>query len=118
MSNSLTFAQLAELEPKLTALLDEAKSIQASGDKFCANAHWFASQGLRQRLKERVGPERQSGRKSLRSGHAYATAAPEIYHALPDCQHSSGWCLSPSEGSGWRWGWWHAQDEFSELEEK
>jgi hypothetical protein len=87
---TVTFEELARMEPVLRALLKEARAYRRKrGPSFCANGVWYAPGGLKQRLSGLVG----WGRKwRLPPGHllgteeAYDVAYDTIYAALPDCR--------------------------------
>lgn len=87
----LTFSQLCELEPRLLALFNEAKSIKDNRRKpsFCANRIWYAWEGLRERMTPLVGyaVKRRGGDPRLATSRAYDTAYHTIYDALPDCRN-------------------------------
>ena len=87
----LTFSQLCELEPRLLALLNEAKSIKDNRRRpsFCANRVWGDSGGLRERMTQLVGysVRRQGGDPRLATSRAYDIAYHTIYDALPDCRN-------------------------------
>jgi hypothetical protein len=52
----LTFDDLVKLEPRLQALLDEAKAPAGRrGKRFCANAVFYGQGGLKERLVKLVG---------------------------------------------------------------
>lgn len=87
----LTFSQLCELEPRLLALFNEAKSIKDNRRKpsFCANRIWYAWGGLRERMTPLVGyaVKRRGGDPRLATSRAYDIAYHTIYDALPDCRN-------------------------------
>jgi hypothetical protein len=86
----LTFERLADLEPRLRALLEEARAHHSDpSPDFCANAVFYGyahvRQGLKARLLKLVGWE--SGRHDLLgTSAAYDVAYDTIFEALPDCR--------------------------------
>lgn len=87
-----TWAQLVALEPRLQALLDEAKSVDGSDEHFCANRVWYGNarnrNGIKERLCRLVGWDvrRHGGSALLSSEAAYDVAYETIYDALPGCR--------------------------------
>jgi hypothetical protein len=83
------FLELAELQPKLMALYEEAKKHrEMKGGVFCANAVWYGypgHRGIKPRLIELVGWN-QRWHERLGTCEAYDIAYKTIYEALPDCR--------------------------------
>ena len=92
------FAELAEIEPQLNALLDEARSYHdGCSDNFCANRVWYGygsagGPGLKQKLCALVGWEARNRDPRLVADVAYDVAYDVIYEALPDCRKCG--CIS------------------------
>ncbi len=90
---------LVALEPRLAALLVEAKSWHQKSKntpEFCANRIWYSygnPRGLRQDVISLVGwsAKHDDRPAPLATSLAYDTAYEMVYNALPDCRHE-GWC--------------------------
>lgn len=81
-----TFADLAAIEPRLQALLDEARGICAVKG-YVAGKVWYGYggyPGLKPRLLDLVGWERPEAHPLLSTSAAYDVAYETIYEALPD----------------------------------
>jgi hypothetical protein len=88
---TVTFEDLARLEPRLQSLLEEARRHHNSRrPDFCANAVWYGYAGhlpgLKPRLLFLVGYERRDRHPVLSTSLAYDVAYDTIYQALPDCR--------------------------------
>lgn len=102
MSEVLTWQKLVELEPRLQALLNEARSAADGKYCFCASDKWYGTDGPRSGLKHRVmqlvGFERKPPSTLmpevlLQSHTAYDVAYQTIYGALPDCRNAGCDCM-------------------------
>lgn len=102
MSEALTWQKLVELEPRLQALLDEARSAADGKESFCAFDKWYGSDGPRSGLKQKVmqlvGWERKPPSTLptellLQSHTAYDVAYQTIYGALSDCRNADCDCM-------------------------
>jgi len=86
-----TWAALVAAEPRLGALLAEARRVSARGKPdFCANAVWYGwgnHRGFKPRLIHLVGFWAEGADPILHTGAAYDIAYQRIYRALPDCRH-------------------------------
>jgi hypothetical protein len=91
---TLTFAEMAQLEPRLRALLRavKAEKRRAKHDPgYCANRVWFTR--FEERLYRLMGWERRAeGPPELRTSAAYGLAVEELYESLPDCNHGGPFC--------------------------
>jgi hypothetical protein len=83
--------RLFTAEPRLAALLTEAKAIRDNGTtgSFCANFKFFKQGGLKDRLQVLVGYSAANPR--LRTSRAYDLAYSAIYAVLPPCRNCA--CL-------------------------
>jgi hypothetical protein len=61
-------------------------------EQFCANVHWYGTDGFKSRMRKLVGFERKGGPQRLRTMAAYDLAYDTLYGSLPDCQHDTGLC--------------------------
>lgn len=93
----IIFELVADLEPELRTLLEEARSHRTKAkDLFCANAVYYGdgdqAPGLRPRLDKIVGGGARKGKAHpvLLSWMLYDVVTDMIYEALPDCR---GACL-------------------------
>jgi hypothetical protein len=90
-TTEVTWANLVAAEPRLAALLAEARSIRDDRrhPTFCANAVWYGyrgyGHGLKARLEQLVGWDRK-GHQLLGTEAAYDLAYDTIYSALPNCR--------------------------------
>ena len=94
------FDRLAALEPRLRALLAEARCHHGrGGPDFCANEVWYGRGVLRlkERLCKLVGSDRLKPPAELATSEAYDVAYDMIYDALPDCGHE-GLCQRVNAG--------------------
>jgi hypothetical protein len=83
-----TFEALAEIEPRLAELKQEAASVVDDGGKsFCANRVWYSR--FKPRLNSLVGFDRDTGPAVIRSCNAWDLAIRVIYRELPDCRNCS-----------------------------
>jgi hypothetical protein len=90
-----TWTDLVAEEPRLAALLEEARGYRKTAKPtFCANAVWYGygSRGepLKDSVSRLVGWERKE-HPLLGTEGAYDVAYETIYEALPNCRHE-GWC--------------------------
>jgi hypothetical protein len=94
-SAPLTFAALAAREPRLQALLNEARAWRRrKRDKnWCANEIWYRT--LKPKLLALVGRHRADKDPELSTMQAYDLAYDAIYDALPDCKQCA--CLRLSD---------------------
>jgi hypothetical protein len=98
MINTLTFADLVEIEPRLGDLLAEAKAISSDGiPNFCANRVWYGylndgKKGLKHKMEDLVGFFAERKDPKLITSSAYDLAYETIYGTLPDCKHPGGLC--------------------------
>lgn len=87
---SPTFEQLAAIEPRLGALLTEARSYHHhQGEQFCELAAWYGYDGypgFKRRLLPLVGWERMDRHPLLSTEESYGVAYQTILNALPDCR--------------------------------
>jgi hypothetical protein len=82
---NLTWELLLELEPRLAALHEEAKSISPEGGQFCANDVWHEQ--FCDRIDELVGFCVDDGADPfLRTREANSLARFVILNLLPDCR--------------------------------
>lgn len=93
----LTWQQLVRLEPRLAALLAEAKVVRDDGRGrwFCGNAVFYGYpgwRGFKPRLRALVGWDRPAYHPVLSGRRAYDLVYQTIYRALPDCRGECG-CL-------------------------
>ncbi len=80
-----TFEELVRLEPRLGALLIEAKAVRRPrGKSFCANLTWYRV--FKPRLCQLVGWERAERHPVLSTNTAYDVAYDRIYDVLPNCR--------------------------------
>jgi hypothetical protein len=85
LATAMTFKELAELEPGLKELLNEAHQVKSDGiPHFCANAVWDGR--FKPRLVLLVGWDARQRTTTLQSERAYDVAYKTIYNALPDCR--------------------------------
>jgi hypothetical protein len=90
-AEALTWAELVRLEPRLAALLAEARAVRDDGrDCFCADEHWGGQYGLKAKLLELVGWHARN--PALASSRAYDVAYHTVPNALPPCRGECG-CL-------------------------
>lgn len=81
-----TFEELAQLEPRLQELLTEAQATRRKRG-YLAGKVWYGYggyPGLKPRLLELVGWEREEEHTLLSTRTAYDVAYDTIYEALPD----------------------------------
>jgi len=84
--DKLTWKELTAAEPRLVALLKEARAVKDNGGpSFCANKVWYRPGGLKSRLVELVGWGARDPK--LRSVEAYDLAYTKVYGVLPDCRN-------------------------------
>jgi len=92
---SLTFADMAVMEPELQELLDEAKRVSVDR-RFCRNHAWYSYLNEPDRFKNRmlklVGFNSQSKAPLMHTSEAYDLAYKTIYEVLPPCQHVHPCC--------------------------
>jgi hypothetical protein len=83
----LTWEDLAQVEPRLLALLKEIAAAGAASPRFCSVSAWHGFGG-RQGFKMRLWYLAGSGARNpaLRSREAYDVAFETLYGALPDCR--------------------------------
>lgn len=90
MGRRPTWMELRRLEPRLFALLKEAKATDGSGERFCANAVWYGYPpypGIKERVTRLVGWFRDGPEHPvLSTAEAYDVAYERIYDALPECR--------------------------------
>jgi hypothetical protein len=87
-----TWAELVRVEPRLAALLAEARAVRDEGqaDYFCADQHWSGRFGLKAKLCQLVGWHARN--PALASCVAYELAYREVLNAPPQCRGECG-CL-------------------------
>lgn len=83
----LTFRELAEIEPELQDLLEQALSVSDRNPKYCADTVWYHE--LKPQLVRLVGFAAKNPNKRLHTSYAYDLAYETIYDALPSCRHVS-----------------------------
>ena len=85
----MTWARVVAAEPRLGRLLREAREVEGSHPRFCANALWYghARRGFKDRLLALVGWERPGRHPFLNGDLAYRAAYEALYAALPRCQN-------------------------------
>ncbi len=91
----MTFEELEKLEPRLAALLAEARAVPSRGKPdFCANRAWYGNgrDGLKAKLGKLAGWNAEGADPRLHSEKAYDVAYQAIYEALPDCRHEGILC--------------------------
>ena len=95
-NESVTWAQLVELEPRLGALYKEIRKVKddKTEPSFCANAVWYGygkyeRGGFRRMVKNLVGYSTEPKQKDarLRSMEAHDIAYQKLYSALPGCRN-------------------------------
>jgi hypothetical protein len=88
----LTWADMVRLEPRLAALLAEARAIRDDGqaDYFCADEIWGGRHGLKAKLYQLVGWNARN--PAVSSCAACELADREVLNALPPCRGACG-CL-------------------------
>ena len=91
MSETITWNELVEIEPRLAALERElAKVKDPGGDTaFCANEHWYGKNGgvcYRDLLIGLVGFHARNRDTRLQSYHAYQLDYIHLQDQLPDCR--------------------------------
>lgn len=84
MSEPLTLEQIVAIEPKVRYLIDEAKAVDGSGERFCANELWYGPGHLKEAVCRLVGWDAKDSR--LTSCEAYDVAYQAVYDALPPCK--------------------------------
>jgi hypothetical protein len=103
----LSWKELVSLEPRLDALLQEARSYHQFDTKdFCANDAWYRGPDWREKTDEErrgrslkgrmcnlVGFTRRPSHPVLSTMKAFDVASETIYEALPDCR---GVCVGTS----------------------
>ena len=86
MPSPVTWKMLAAYEPRLAAMLEEAKKIDGSDARFCANEVWFMG-GMKDRVIALAGWEAPVTAPAwMRGQSAYDVAYQTIYDALPPCR--------------------------------
>jgi hypothetical protein len=82
-----TWERLAELEPGLQSLLNEARSIRDDGaaSGFCASDIWIRC--LKPRLRRLAGFDREPSDRVLSTAYAYEIALNKLLDALPPCRN-------------------------------
>ena len=87
MNRYPSFAELAQLEPDLSGLLREIRSL-GGARTFCASAVWYEPViGFKERLSLLVGWKAHPGApEPLRTPEAYDVAYHSLVAALPPCR--------------------------------
>jgi hypothetical protein len=80
-TTTVTYEQLAKLDPSLNVLLRRARN--QSGN--CANAAWYGPDGIRAEMTRVIGHGRTHGPSELKTSAAYDIAYRTLYAALPAC---------------------------------
>jgi hypothetical protein len=94
---AMTWDDLVKKEPRLQALLDEARNEPRDEEGYCCNTKWYGyddqSKGLKARMMRLVGWDRtRDSDEELTSQEAYMIALNTIYDALPGCRHEGTFC--------------------------
>ena len=89
-----TFVEIAELEPRLHLLRDEAREYQrCKGEVFCATTAWYGwygIPGIEPRLRRLVGEQRPGYHRLLVSSAALDVACDTTLDELPPCRNCQG----------------------------
>lgn len=86
-NESMTFEQMAAVEPGLLQLADELRAIKdEGGPSFCANYVWYRK-GYRDRMYALVGWEAENDDPRLHTSEAFDRAYKYLYNLLPDCRN-------------------------------
>jgi hypothetical protein len=95
--DDITWDELVAREPRLGALLAEAKAVSSRRNPhFCANEVWYGyagHRGIKPRLRHLVGWDAMSDDPDLHSCRAWDAAYQTIYDALPSCRACG--CMRP-----------------------
>ena len=97
LTSGITFAGLADRDPRLRALLAKVKAIRSehlNSDSFCANSWWYGK-GLKEELTWLVGWLRRDD-PVLGTSDAYDLAYDTLYDLLPDCRGAACCCFDPT----------------------
>ena len=93
MTSPTTWQAIRRLEPaiaKLEADVRQHTRTSRNGKRYCANRHWYAPFGFKERLCHLVGF--QARNPALRTMAAYDLVYRKLYRLLPDCRHESPIC--------------------------
>ena len=84
-----TWRELAKLEPRLTQLYKEIKTIKDEGAGFCANVAWYCDhpRGLGPGMNQLVGWVSKTHNPRLRTIAAHGLVYDKLYGALPNCRN-------------------------------